>query len=152
MASVFQNSVAEALAEQSWWARRKDTLTAIAGTILQVANLLILVSGGWPAWANAVIAGVIGLAQIVIHAGTKGAITPSMAMRLERAGERAHLDRPSVTGVAITGEPHIADAEVVTDPGRGYPGYVFGEPLSAELPIYTGETSAEYTGKHHASD
>ena len=135
MASVFQKSVAEALAEQSWWARRKDTLTAIAGTILQVANLLMLVSGGWPAWVNAVIAGVIGLAQIVVHAGTKGAITPSMAMRLERAGERAHLDRPSVTGVAITTEPDPVD--VVT---------------TSELPVYTGETSAEYTGQHRASD
>ena len=135
MASVFQNSVAEALAEQSWWMRRKDTLTAIAGTILQVANLLLLVSGEWPAWINAIIAAVIGLAQIVIHAGTKGAITPSMAARLEQAGERAHLDRPSVTGVAITTEPDPVDA--VT---------------TSELPVYIGETSAEYAGKHHASD
>ena len=135
MASVFQNSVAEALAEQSWWARRKDTLTATAGTILQVANLLLLVSGGWPAWVNAVIAGVIGVAQIVIHAGTKGAITPSMAARLERAGERAHLDRPSVTGVAITTEPNPVDAVAATD-----------------LPVYTGETSAEYTGQHRAGE
>ena len=135
MASVFQNSVAEALAEQSWWVRRKDTLTAVAGTILQVANLLLLVSGEWPAWINAIIAAVIGAAQIVIHAGTKGAITPSMAMRLERAGERAHLDRPSVSGVAVTTEPNPVDAVATTD-----------------LPVYTGETSAEYQGQHRAGE
>lgn len=135
MASVFQNSVAEALAEQSWWMRRKDTLTAIAGTILQVGNLLMLVSGGWPAWVNAIIAGIIGMAQIVIHAGTKGAITPSMAARLEQAGERAHLDRPSVSGVAITTEPNPVDAVATTD-----------------LPVYTGETSAEYQGQHRAGE
>lgn len=135
MASVFQNSVAEALAEQSWWMRRKDTLTAVAGTILQVGNLVLLVSGGWPAWVNAVIAGVIGLAQIVVHAGTKGAITPSMAMRLERAGERAHLDRPSVSGVAVTTEAAPVEAVETTD-----------------LPVYTGETSAEYQGQHRAGE
>lgn len=135
MASVFQNSVAEALAEQSWWVRRKDTLTAVAGTILQVGNLVLLVSGGWPAWVNAVIAGVIGLAQIVIHAGTKGAITPSMATRLEQAGERAHLDRPSVSGVAVTTEAAPVEAVETTD-----------------LPIYTGETSAEYQGQHRAGE
>lgn len=135
MASVFQNSVAEALAEQSWWARRKDTLTAVAGTILQVANLLLLVSGEWPAWVNAIIAAVIGAAQIVIHAGTKGAITPSMATRLEQAGERAHLDRPSVSGVAVTTEAAPAEAVETTD-----------------LPVYAGETSAGYIGQHRASD
>lgn len=135
MASVFQNSVAEALAEQSWWMRRKDTLTAIAGTILQVANLLLLVSGEWPAWINAIIAAVIGAAQIVIHAGTKGAITPSMAARLEQAGERAHLDRPSVSGVAVTAE--VTPVEAVE---------------TADLPIYAGETSAEYTGQHRAGE
>lgn len=135
MASVFQNSVAEALAEQSWWMRRKDTLTAVAGTILQVGNLVLLVSGGWPAWVNAVVAGVIGLAQIVIHAGTKGAITPSMAARLEQAGERAHLDRPSVSGVAITTEPEPVDAVASTD-----------------LPVYTGESSAEYIGQHRSGE
>lgn len=131
MASAFQNSVAEALAEQSWWVRRKDTLTAVAGTILQVGNLLILVSGGWPAWVNAIIAGVIGAAQIVIHAGTKGAITPSMASRLEQAGERAYLDRPSVSGFAVTDRSRPVEAVETED-----------------LPVYEGESSAVYEGQH----
>ena len=149
MASAFQNSVAQALAEQSWWARRKDTLTAVAGTVLQVANLLLLVSGEWPAWVNAVIAAVIGASQIVIHAGTKGAITPSMAARLEQAGQRAYLDRPSVSGVAVTaGVTPVEAVEAKNEPERGYPGTAFGE----ELPVYAGETSAEYTGQHRAGE
>lgn len=130
MASVFQSAVAEALNEQPWYQRRKDTLTAVAGTVLQVLNLVVLYSGEWPAWLNAVIAGVIGICQILVHSRTKGAITPSMAKRLEESGMQAFLDRPSESGVevqepvgAIYDAPDFADGDV-------------------ELPVYRGESTA----------
>lgn len=100
MASVFQDSVAQAIAEQPGWVRRKDSLTAVAGTILQLGNLALLMTADGPAWANIVIGALIGVAQIIIHAGTKGAITPSMAVRLEQAGANANLDRMSVSGAS----------------------------------------------------
>lgn len=130
MASVFQSAVAEALNEQPWYQRRKDTLTAVAGTILQVANLLVLYTGELPAWLNAVIAGVIGICQILVHSRTKGAITPSMAKRLEESGMQAFLDRPSESGVevqkpvgAIYDAPHFSEGDV-------------------ELPVYRGDSTA----------
>lgn len=123
MASVFQSAVAEALNEQPWYQRRKDTLTAVAGTVLQVLNLLVLYSGEWPAWLNAVIAGIIGICQILVHSRTKGAITPSMAKRLEESGLAAFMERPSESGVTVT---HPA-----------------GENTSgAGLPVYRGESTA----------
>lgn len=119
MASVFNASVEQALAHQSWFMRRKDTLTAIAGTILQIANLGALYASNGPEWVNILIAGVIGAAQIVIHAGTKGAITPSMAGRLEQAGEEANLDRESVSGVAVTGDSEPVEAVEEYPPYEG---------------------------------
>lgn len=134
MASVFQDSVAQALAEQPWWLRRKDSLVAIAGTVLQVANLAVLVSGDMPAWMNAIVAAVIGAAQIVVHAGTKGAITPSMAQRLEASGEQAHLDLVPTSGIAVTEESEPVTAVV-----------------QAELPVYDGGASG-YEGQHRLGE
>lgn len=113
MASAFQNAVAEAIAQQSWWVRRKDSLTAAAGTVLQAANLLVAWTGDLPTWANLTFAIVIGIAQIIIHAGTKGAITPSMAVRLEAAGSQAAGMRPFVTSALYAKEPATSPVQGV---------------------------------------
>ncbi|WP_426716412.1 hypothetical protein ACEN19_00045 [Corynebacterium auriscanis] len=110
MASVFNSAVEQALANQSWFMRRKDTLVAIAGTILQIANLGALYASNGPEWVNILIALVIGAAQIVVHAGTKGAITPSMVRRLEQAGAEANLDRTPASGIAVAGESEPVEA------------------------------------------
>lgn len=123
MASIFQDSVAQALANQPWYIRRKDTLTAVAGTVLQAMNLLVLVAGESNEWVNITIAVTIGIAQIIIHAGTKGAITPSMAKRLEQAGSAAHMDRVSLSSVG-----------------------------DVSLPIYDGLSTVEEGGRHRAED
>lgn len=78
-----QNAVQNALAAQPWYIRRKDTITAIAGTLLQLANVAAAYTTDAPEWASVALAVLIGLCQIVVHAGTPGAITPSMAARLD---------------------------------------------------------------------
>lgn len=85
MTTEIRDSVANALRSQSWFVRRKDTIAAVAGTVLQLLNLLLFVTAGAPEWVNALIAVSIGIAQTLVHAATPGAITPSMAGRLERA-------------------------------------------------------------------
>ncbi|AKN77511.1 hypothetical protein HO100_11435 [Corynebacterium ulcerans] len=77
-----RDAVAAALATQPWFMRRKDTLAAIAGWVLQVGNFATGMAVGAPMWVSFLIAAVIGIAQIIIHAGTPGAITPSMGKRL----------------------------------------------------------------------
>lgn len=96
----FQEAVAIAVAEQPAYMRRKDSITATAGTILQVANLLVAFAGELPAWANILIAAVVGVAQIAVHAGTKGAITPSMANRLQAVqdSQPAPAELPTYVG------------------------------------------------------
>ncbi|BAM26748.1 hypothetical protein [Corynebacterium ulcerans] len=79
-----QTAVIRALESQSWWLRRKDSLTSSAGLVLHLANLMAVLGGSNP-WVNVVVAMVIGAAQLIIHAGTPGAITPSMEKRLSDA-------------------------------------------------------------------
>lgn len=99
MASVFQDAVAAAIAEQPWYVRRKDSIAAGAGLVLQAANVLTAYAANFPEWVNVAVAVVIGVAQIAVHAGTKGAITPSQAARLEAAAGDAHQDLVSESGV-----------------------------------------------------
>lgn len=90
--SVYQEAVDEYVASQPWYVRRKDSITAVAGMILQIANLLVMVQDKLPIWSGAVIAAVIGLCQLIVHAKTPGAITPSMGERLEETGPAVAAD------------------------------------------------------------
>ncbi len=137
MASVFQDAVSEVLVQQPWWERRKDSIAAATGSALQVVNLSVLLSDQWPAWVNLLAATLIGVAQIIIHATTRGAITPSMAGRLEEAAHTAHLDRPGVSAVRLDAEP-VPDEPVIDD--------------TEALPVYVGESTGEYVGEHRALD
>lgn len=85
MSTDIQNAVSNALRGQSWFVRRKDTIAAVAGTIVQLLNLLVFMTAGAPEWVNALIALTVGIAQTLVHAATPGAITPSMEKRLEKA-------------------------------------------------------------------
>lgn len=85
MSNDIQNAVSNALRGQSWFVRRKDTIAAVAGTIVQVLNLVVFMTTGAPEWVNGIIAVAVGVGQAFVHAATPGAITPSMEKRLEQA-------------------------------------------------------------------
>lgn len=85
MSNEIQTAVSNALRGQSWFVRRKDTIAAVAGTIVQVLNLVVFMTTGAPEWVNGIIAVAVGVAQAFVHAATPGAITPSMEKRLEKA-------------------------------------------------------------------
>lgn len=89
MSNEIQTSVSNALRNQSWFIRRKDTIAAVAGTIVQLLNLMVFMTTGAPEWVNAIIAVTVGIAQTLVHAATPGAITPSMEHRLEKAALQA---------------------------------------------------------------
>lgn len=107
MDPIIQNAVTNALATQPWWVRRKDTITAVAGTILQLLNLVVAYTTTAPEWASVALAVAIGVCQVIIHAGTPGAITPSMATRLDQAADDDHADgyEAGVTAARWAGEP-----------------------------------------------
>lgn len=83
---IVQHSVAEALHDQKWYHKRKESITLVAGYLLQMGQIALLTYSDSPAWVVAAIGIVIFMAQIGIIAGTKGAVTDSMVTRL---GEKA---------------------------------------------------------------
>lgn len=85
---IVQHSVAEALSEQKWYHRRKESITLVAGYLLQFGQIALLTYSDSPTWVVALIGAVIFLAQIFIIAGTKGAVTNSMVERLAEKAER----------------------------------------------------------------
>lgn len=85
---IVQHSVAEALSEQKWYHRRKESITLVAGYMLQFGQIALLTYSDSPAWVVALIGIVIFLAQIFIIAGTKGSVTNSMVERLSEKAER----------------------------------------------------------------
>ena len=111
-----QIAVQNALAAQPWYVRRKDTITAVAGTLLQLANVASAYTTDMPEWVNVLLALFIGALQVVIHAGTPGAITPSMATRLDNqapeimdeGGLAAGAEANELAGLAMA-NPHDLD-------------------------------------------
>lgn len=85
MNPMISQAVANALMEQPWFIRRKDTIAAVAGTTLQMVNILAAQTTEWPAGIAVVIAVIVGVLQVIVHAATVGAITPSMEQRLVEA-------------------------------------------------------------------
>lgn len=116
-----QHAVENALAAQPWYVRRKDTITAVAGTMLQLANVAVAYTADGPEWASVAVALLIGLCQIVVHAGTPGAITPSMAIRIDNqapeivdeGGLAAGAEANELAGLAMA-NPH--DLDYTPDP------------------------------------
>lgn len=120
MDPIIQNAVTNALATQPWWVRRKDTITAIAGTVLQMLNILVAYTTTAPEWASIALAVAIGVCQVIIHAGTPGAITPSMATRLDAAtatGDAEEGYEAGVTAARWAGEPTPNPDDEVHDAG-----------------------------------
>lgn len=102
-----QDAGARVLAEQSWWGERKNSLAAVAQLVLQLANFTVGLTVGLPVWAIVLIAVVIGVAEVVIHATTKGPVTKS---GLERIRVKAEQSEAAVR-------------ESVVDSGRGFSVY-----------------------------
>ena len=99
MNTDIQIALSRALQAQPWYVRRKDTITAVAGTILQLANVAAMYATDGPEWVSVLIAAVIGLCQMFVHAGTKGAFTDSMKERLaEYAPEYTEYTDPFEVG------------------------------------------------------
>lgn len=90
--NLVQEAVTAALADQSWFVRRKDTMAAAAAAIAQFGNLALAMHDQLPPIGAAIVAVVILVAQIVVHAATPGAITPSMSYRLNGALEEARAE------------------------------------------------------------
>lgn len=91
LSDLVQEAGADALAEQSWFARRKNTITAVVQIILQVLNLMAfqLADVHWA--VTVIIALIIGVGEVIIHAATKGPVTPSGVEEIRRQAQAAQV-------------------------------------------------------------
>ncbi|AJE32498.1 hypothetical protein B842_03225 [Corynebacterium humireducens NBRC 106098 = DSM 45392] len=122
--SPVQQAGAAAIAKQSWFLRRKDSLTAVAGVVLQIAQVATVYAVGAPLWVSAVIALIIGTAEVVIHAATPQALTPSGVSRAAREYQ-AQMPVPAaaVDAARQVGDTIRAGREVVENLRPGFSVY-----------------------------
>lgn len=123
--NVVQEAVSAALADQSWFVRRKDTMAAAAAAIAQFGNLALAMHDQLPPIGAAIVAVVILVAQIVVHAATPGAITPSMSYRLNGALEEARTEAQAKEEAEKAEQDEEAREEVAQEP-----------PKRPSLPVY----------------
>lgn len=86
-----QIAVKNALAEQPWYVKRKDTLAAVAASLLYFADALAVNQAELPTWGGVAFAVFVFVCQIFTHAATPGAITPSMGKRLSEVAPEPEL-------------------------------------------------------------
>ena len=96
IAEALDPVLGKVLQEQSWWMRRKNTLAAIAQFVLQFANVSLLVGGVLPLWGTITIGVLIFLAEVVVHAATRGPVTPSGADRILETARAVEQGAPGV--------------------------------------------------------
>lgn len=135
MASVFKNAVQQEIQDQPTWLRYKGTILIVASGLVAILSQVAASPDLEDTVVPMVLTTLATVATALINRFTKDGVTPSAAAKLEQAGLRAHLDRPSASGVAVTSE--AAPVEAME---------------TADLPIYAGETSPEYTGQHRAGE
>ena len=102
IAEALDPVLGKVLQEQPWWMERKNTLAAIAQFVLQFANVALLLGGVLPLWVTVVIGVLIFIAEVVVHAATKGPVTKSGA---ERILETARAIQRGAPGVPVYNKP-----------------------------------------------
>lgn len=121
MASVFNDAVQQEINDQPGWLRYKGSILIVLSGIVWVAAELAkspdLAQFEWTTGLG--IAATV--AAFFINRFTRDGITPSAAKKLEQAGQRAWLDRPSVSGVVA---PELPVYDQVTTNDDGDVGYV----------------------------
>ena len=113
-----QIAVEKALAEQPWYVQRKDTIAAVAASLLYFLDAAAIQGTDLPAWGGAAFAVFVFIAQIFVHGGTKGAITPSMGERLSEhapAPDQALAAGAEANELAGTAVPNPHDPRPATD-------------------------------------
>ena len=82
LVNKLQEAAGNAIAEQSWFQRRKNTLAAVAQGILQFANAALFLAGILPLPVTIAIAIVIIAAEVVVHATSRTPVTPAVVEKI----------------------------------------------------------------------
>lgn len=90
-----QDRLAEWLANQPTFVRRKDSLAVVLASVAQVLSAVGLIESRLEPWAFWVIVGIAFVAQIGTIALTKAPITPTLVKRVNELVEEAAAPAPT---------------------------------------------------------
>lgn len=112
MASVFKAAGQQEIHDQPWYLRYKGSILIIASGVAWVLGELAqseeMADLGW----GSAVGITATLVAFLVNRFTRDGITPSMAARLEQAGQRAFLDRPSISAPLVTDDVDGPDLPV----------------------------------------
>ena len=97
MASIFRESVQQEIHDQPVWLRYKGSIIIIATGIVSMMAQLATSPDLAGTQVAAILTVVATVGGFILNRFTKDGITPSMAQRLERAGERVYAQVPFET-------------------------------------------------------
>lgn len=106
--TIAAKALSKLLHDQKGIVQRKDSITLFLVSVVWLASLLTPYLTGLPIWVGAVVGGVASVAGILLVALTKGAITPSMVTRAEKAAEEIEREEP--TPAPSTPSQPVSDA------------------------------------------
>lgn len=116
MASIFGAAAQQEINDQKWYLRYKGSLlivgSGIAWILGELATSQEIADLGW----DSALGIAATLAAFLVNRFTRDGITPSMANRLEQAGQKAFLDRPSVSAPLVDTDVEDPDLPVYGGP------------------------------------
>lgn len=100
-----REAVSTALSEQHWFRRRKDSITLAATVVLMALQSSVIDYAAYPSWVSTIVTVIIGVAGVVVVAGTKAGITGSMVERIAAyVPENTHSYEPDPIRESLAAE------------------------------------------------
>lgn len=97
MASIFRESVQQEIKDQPFWLRYKGSIIIVATGLVSILGQLATSPDLAGTQVAAILTVIVTFAGFILNRFTKDGLTPSMAQRLEQAGQRVFSNIPFET-------------------------------------------------------
>ena len=113
MASIFRESVQQEIKDQPFWLRYKGSIIIVATGIVSIMAQLATSPDLEGTQVATILTVVVTVAGFILNRFTKDGLTPSMAQRLEQAGQRVFSNIPfettPVTHVQVAAQEYVGE-------------------------------------------
>lgn len=113
MASIFRESVQQEINDQSFWLRYKGSIIIVATGLVSILGQLATSPDLAGTQVAAILTVTATVAGFILNRFTKDGVTPSMAQRLEAAGQRVFSNIPfettPVTHVQVASPEYVGE-------------------------------------------
>lgn len=113
MASIFRESVQQEINDQSFWLRYKGSIIIVATGLVSILGQLATSPDLAGTQVAAILTVTATVAGFILNRFTKDGVTPSMAQRLEQAGQRVFSNIPfettPVTHIQVAAPEYVGE-------------------------------------------